>query len=158
MMSFDKKNIFQELKKKDVEEILNFLSADEQNELIEYFDIKKWLAGEIVMKDGEPGDFMGFLVKGKLAVKKETAFPGKYTLVAILDKGAMVGEASALDAGKRTATVEAMEDSTLLVLTRVNMDDLFKKNRELGMKILKRILHVLNMRLQNADDRLAWLL
>lgn len=150
-------------KKKDIDKqqldaILAFLTSKERDELYAYLDVQSWPAGEIVMKDGAPGDFMGFLMKGRLAVKKETAFAGKYILVAILDEGAMVGEASAFDAGKRTATVEAMEDSQLLILSKKNMDLLFQTNRELAIKILKRILHVLNMRLQNADDRLAWLL
>lgn len=153
-----KQNILDEINRQDIESILEFLKPSEQEELFDYIELKSWSADQIVMKDGEPGDFMGFIVEGKLAVKKETSFSGKYILVAILDKGAMVGEASAFDAGKRTATVEAMEDSTLLILTRQKLNLLFKNNKELGVKIMKRILHVLNMRLQNADDRLAWLL
>jgi len=144
--------------KQEIEHILRFLTSEEQTELLPYIEKREWQSGELVMKDGDQADFMGFLVKGKLAVKKETSFAGKYILVAILDKGALVGEASVFDTGRRTATVEAMEHSILLTLSRSNMDKLFQVKKELAVKILKRILHVLSMRLQNADDRLAWLL
>lgn len=153
-----KQNTLKKISRHDVELILEFLKPAEQEELFDYIELKSWSAGQIVMKDGEPGDFMGFIVEGKLAVKKEAASAGKYIIVATLDKGAMVGEASAFDAGKRTATVEALEDSTLLIITRQKLELLFKNNKELSVKIMKRILHVLNMRLQNVDDRLAWLL
>lgn len=153
-----KQDTFKQISRQDVESILAFLSPSEQDEMFDYIELKSWQPGKIIMKDGEPGDFMGFLVEGKLAVKKEASSTGKYILVATLDKGSMVGEASAFDAGKRTATVEAMEACTLLILTRQKLNVLFKNNKELGVKIMKRILHVLNMRLQNADDRLAWLL
>lgn len=153
-----KQNSLNKIDRRDVESMLKFLKPSEQEELFDYIVLERWPAGKIVMKDGDPGDFMGFVVEGKLAVKKEASSTGSYILVATLDKGAMVGEASAFGAGKRTATVEAMEDSTLIILTRQKLDLLFKNNKELGVKIMKRILHVLNMRLQNADDRLAWLL
>ncbi len=151
-------NIFETIDRRDVEPIFEFLTPEEREEIFDYIELKKWVAEQIVMREGEPGDFMGFVVDGKLAVKKETSSPGQYIHVAVLDKGAMVGEASAFDTGKRTATVETMEDSTLLIITRQKLDLLFKNNKELGVKIMKRILHVLSMRLQDADDHLAWLL
>ena len=72
--------------------VLKFLEDEEIDTLCPYLEHMTWQKGETLMNDGEAGDFMGFLLSGKLAVKKETSFPGRFTLVAILDKGAMVGE------------------------------------------------------------------
>jgi CRP-like cAMP-binding protein len=110
------------------------------------------------MKSGEPGDFLGFLVEGKLAVKMETIFPGKFILVAVLERGSLVGEISAVDGGSRHATVVAAEKSRLLILSCEKMEQMLRQTPALGLKLLRRIIHVLGHRLDKASDRLARLL
>jgi CRP-like cAMP-binding protein len=79
-------------------------------------------------------------------------------LIAILDRGAMVGEISAVDRGLRTATVAAMEDASLLILTCDALERLIAEKPALGVKLLKRIIHVLSLRQRRAYDRLSALL
>lgn len=146
------------LSKDELRNIFSFLSETECVDICVYLELKEWAAGAVLMKDGEPGDFMGFLVDGKLAVKKETSFPGKHILVAILEQGSMVGEISAVEPQLRNATVVATEKSRLLVLTHENLNKLLDANHDLGAKLLKRIIHVLSVRLRKASDRLSWLL
>jgi len=138
--------------------VFKFISADEVGELCPYLEFREWRKGEVLMNDGEQGDFMGFVMDGKLAVKKETKFPGRFTLIAILDQGAMVGEISAVDRGLRTATVAAMEDSRLLVLSCDSLERMENEKPALAFKILKRIIHVLSLRQRRAYDRLSTLL
>ena len=138
--------------------VLKFLDEDEVAELCPYLEFREWNKGEILMNDGEQGDFMGFVLVGKLAVKKETKFPGRFTLIAILDRAAMVGEISAVDRGLRTATVAALEDSRLLVLSCDNLERMEKEKPALAFKVLKRIIHVLSLRQRRAYDRLSTLL
>lgn len=138
--------------------VLKFLTREEVVSICSYLDYRVWDAGEILMNDGEPGDFMGFVLTGKLAVKKETNFPGRFTLVAILDRGAMVGEISAVDRGLRTATVVAMQKSEMLLLSCDNLEKMLADNPVLGVKLLKRIIHVLSLRQRKAYDRLSSLL
>lgn len=143
----------------DLSEVFRFLSSiDEIEEFCNYLDLKDIRAGSILLKEGEPADRMGFLVSGKLTIKKETSFPGKHILVAILDKGALVGELSVLNRAPRTATVEATEDSQLLMLSSDNLERLLEKNPTLGVKLLKRMFYVVGLRVRQADDRLIRLL
>lgn len=143
----------------DLKEVFRFLSSvDEVEEFCGYLELEEWSAGSILLKEGEPADHMGFLVSGKLTIKKETSFPGKHILVAILDKGAMVGELSVLNRAARTATVEATEESQLLMLSSDNLERLLEENSSLGVKLLKRMFHVVRLRVRQADDRLARLL
>jgi len=137
---------------------LKFLAPDDIAFFCSYLDHRVWAAGEVLMKDGEPGDFMGFVLDGKLAVKKETNFPGRFTLVAILDRGAMVGEISAVDRGLRTATVVAIQKTEMLLLSCDSMEKLLAEHPALGFKLLKRIIHVLSLRQGRAYDRLSSLL
>ena len=138
--------------------VFKFLSKEEVGELCPFLEFREWRKDEILMNDGEQGDFMGFVLEGKLAVKKETKFPGRFTLIAILDNGAMVGEISAVDRGLRTATVAAMEDSRLLVLSCDDLEKLEKENPALAFKLMRRIIHVLSLRQRRAYDRLSTLL
>jgi len=138
--------------------VLKFLSPDEVAQFCRYLEYRAWETGEVMMKDGEPGNFMGFVLEGKLAVKKETDFPGRFTLVAILEPGAMVGEISAVDRGLRTATVVVMQKAELLLLSCDNLELMLLENPALGIKLLKRIIHILSLRQQRAYDRLSILL
>ncbi|MEN8135718.1 MAG: cyclic nucleotide-binding domain-containing protein [Thermodesulfobacteriota bacterium] len=138
--------------------VFKFLTEEEVYEICPYLELKSWSKGDVLMNDGEQGDFMGFVLDGKLVVKKETSFPGRFTLIAILDRGAMVGEISAVDRGLRTATVAAMEDASMLVLSCDDLERLIFENPALGFKVFRRIIHVLSIRQRRAYDRLSALL
>lgn len=138
--------------------VFKFLAKEDLADICPYLEYRSWRKGEVLMNDGEQGDFMGFVLDGKLAVKKETNFPGRFTLIAILDRGAMVGEISAVDRGLRTATVAAMEDASLLVLSCDALERLVAEKPALAFKVLKRIIHVLSLRQRRAYDRLSTLL
>ena len=146
------------LAREELQEIFPFLTAEESEQFCLYLEVREWQADGVLMRDGDPGNFMGFLVRGKLAVKKETTFPGKHTLVALLERGSMVGEIAVIEPCPRNATVVAAENSKLLVLTSESLDKLLEENPKLGTKLLKRIIHVLGSRLRKASDRLALLL
>lgn len=142
----------------ELRDVFSFLTTDEMGELIPYLEFREWQPSEVVMKNGDPGDFMGFLIEGKLAVKMEAIFPDKYILVAVLERGSMVGEVSVVEEGERHATVVAMEKSRLLILSRENMELMLRQAPSLGLKLFRRIIHVLGHRLGKASDRLSRLL
>ena len=150
--------LFGRYRPEELTDIFPFLSAEEMAELFAYLEFREWHPGEIVMKSGEPGDFMGFLAEGKLAVKMEAIFPGKFILVAVLERGSLVGEISAVGGGHRHATVVATEKSHLLILSREKMEQLLGQAPALGLKLLRRIIYVLGHRLGKASDRLSRLL
>ncbi len=138
--------------------VFKFLTKEEVVSIRPYLDYRVWGAGEILINDGDPGDFMGFVLAGKLAVKKETNFSGRFTLVAILDRGAMVWEISDVDRGLRTATVVAIQKTEMLLITCDSIDRILTDNPSLGVKLLKRIINVLSLRQGRAYDRLSSLL
>lgn len=150
--------LFGRYRPEELNDIFSFLTAEEMGELFAYLELREWQSAEVVMKSGEPGDFMGFLVEGKLAVKMEAIFPGKFILVAVLERGSMVGETSVVEGGQRHATVVATEKSQLLTLSRENMELMLRQSPSLGLKFFRRIIHVLGHRLGKASDRLSKLL
>ncbi len=137
---------------------LPFLDTKERQYLCQYLKYVQYAADATVMRHGEPGKFMGFVVSGKLAVKKETEFVGKFVLVALLQAGAMVGEIAVVSGSPRTATVVALEESELLLLSHDKAQQLLQDNPALGVKLLEKIILVVGSRLQRASERLAQLL
>lgn len=150
--------LFGRYRPEELNDIFSFLSAEEMGEFFAYLEFREWQPGKVVMKSGDPGDLMGFLVEGKLAVKMEGIFPGKFILVAVLERGSLVGEISVVEGGHRHATVVATEKSHLLILSRENMELMLGQAPALGLKFFRRIIHVLGHRLGKASDRLSRLL
>ncbi|MCK5231061.1 MAG: cyclic nucleotide-binding domain-containing protein [Desulfobulbaceae bacterium] len=144
--------------KQELKSILNSFSNSEIEELSSFLECRDWPADATIMNEGEPYNFMGFILKGRLALKKETSFHGRHFLLAILEKGSTVGEFSISGRTHISATVTALEDSLLLTLTSDRMDDLVETNPALGVKLLRHILSIANKKYKNALDRLSMIL
>ena len=71
--------------------------------------------GQILFKEGDPGDRLFVVVEGKLKLGTSSG-DGRENLLSILGPGDMFGELSLFDPGPRTATATAVVDSRLLTL------------------------------------------
>ena len=142
----------------DISKAFNFLSTGEIEELCNYLELREWPADAEVMQEGDAEDYVGFLIEGKLAVKKKTGYWGKHIIIAILEKGAMVGEGAFIDSGPRSTTVIAMEPCRILVLSVQKMDQLILNNPFLSIKLMKRMLYIISIRLRKAGERISELL
>ena len=85
-------------------------------------------AGTVVMRRGQPGDCMYFIVSGRLEVQLE---PQPITL----GDGAFVGEMALIAGGLRSATVTARQHSELLALDIADFRELAGRHPELGRAI-----------------------
>lgn len=142
----------------DIKKAFNFLSTSEIEELCAYLELREWEADAQVMKEGAVEDYVGFLLDGKLAVKKKKGDWGRHIIIAILEKGAMVGEGGFIKVGPRGNDVIAIEKSRLLTLTARKMEELILNNPLLAVKLMKRMLFIMSVRLRNASDRISELL
>jgi CRP/FNR family transcriptional regulator/CRP/FNR family cyclic AMP-dependent transcriptional regulator len=140
---------------KDELKILHSLNKDELEKIVPCFEIIRYPAGAVIFSEGEPGDFIGLLVSGKVEVKKQTDFHEKQIVLAILSKGSFVGELSMVDRQPRSATVVALEDSEMIILRRDALDSFMQKYPEIGVKVLKGIIQVMSIRLRKSVERLA---
>lgn len=90
-------------------------------------------AGDLIVRQGELGNSMYILANGKVRM-----FAGDKEL-GILGSRAVFGELAALDPEPRAASVEALEDCTLLRLEGESLYDLMSGNKE----VTRGIVHVL---------------
>ncbi|MFA6054286.1 MAG: cyclic nucleotide-binding domain-containing protein [Thermodesulfovibrionales bacterium] len=138
------------------DEIIFYLFDDEDiDKIAPFFELRDYPAGSIIFKEGDPGDFIGFVISGKLEVKKQTEFKGNQLIIALLTKGAMVGELSMFDKRQRSATVEAVEDTSLIIFRSESMESLMQQHPYTGIKILKGLIKILSLRLRKATERLT---
>jgi len=142
----------------DLKRAFNFLSDEEIEELCPYLELREWRENAAVMQQGDYEDYMGFIIDGRLAVKMKTGYWGKNIIIAILDRGAIVGEGAFLDSGPRGNDVIAMENCKLLTLTTQKMEELITNNPSLAIKLLKRMLYIQSLRLRKAGERISELL
>lgn len=77
-------------------------------------------AGEVVIKQGDPGDFFYIIVKGKCVVTRETPLNKEGIKLAELKMGDTFGEEALISDAKRNATVSMLTDGSLM---RLGKDD-----------------------------------
>ena len=87
--------------------------------------------GEVLIREGEPGDFFFVLVKGSAEVRK-----GKRR-VARLAAGDFAGEIALLTDAPRTATVRTTSPVTALRATRKGFSALLDSSPKIQRKVLK---------------------
>jgi len=133
----------------------SFLSEEDFRKIACFFESASYPAHTVIFREGDPAEFIGFVLSGKLEVKKQTEFKGNQLIIAILTKGAPVGELSIFDEHARSATVEAVEDTSILMLRNDAFERLLKEFPDIGIKILKGFIRTLSLRLRKMTERLT---
>lgn len=90
---------------------------------IDFFELETFVEGDRIMKEGEDGDKLLFLYRGKVDV----LIGAQELKVATLPAGSVVGEMALLGAPKRTATIKAAEFCDCRVLKKHTFQRLLKK-------------------------------
>jgi CRP/FNR family cyclic AMP-dependent transcriptional regulator len=151
----DEKKVKEVLRDLREEIIFSLLEDEDIEKIAPFIELTTYPSGTILFREGEPGDFVGCVVSGKLEVKKQTEFKGKQVIIALLTKGALFGELSIFDRHNRSATVEAVEETTILKLRNEAIDALMEQYPKTGNKLLKGLVRILSLRLRKATERLT---
>ena len=133
----------------------NSFSADEIQAISAHLQVSTRKKGETVFLQGDPGDFMCFLVSGSVGIAKDIS-DTRDTLVVSINQGGHFGELSFADEEPRSASAIANEDVTLLILTRDGFETLAAERPDLGMKILKHMLRMVSKRLRMTTRELVF--
>lgn len=109
---------------------------------------KDFPKGTVLFREGELGRDMFIIQKGKVQVRKKVGTTEK--VLAELSDGEFFGEMALLMGMDRSATVEVIEDSKILVVSPDTFESLLKGNIEIALKMLKKMAS----RLRALDERL----
>lgn len=134
---------------------LDSLSGDERRFFSSFLSEKIISAGDVLFDYGDPAEISYLLLDGRLAVHKYTGFQEKLQVVALLDPGAIVGEAAFVPNHVRQTRIVAIEDCRLYGLAREDFTSLKEQHGDLACRFFEHILHIVTLRLEKTSDRLA---
>ncbi len=140
---------------KDELSLFPFLDEGDLSEIPCFFELMVFPEGKTVCEEGQMCDYVAFITAGKLEIRKETEFKGKEVVLGVYSRGTVMGELCILDNHPRAITAVALEDTTLVALSRENFNRLITEYPEIGAKFLKGLLLAVSIRLRKSYDRLA---
>ena len=137
--------------------LLEDLTVEEADALGALMPRLRARAGQVLIREGEVGDWMLLLMSGTVDVVK-TADNGTQSRLAVIREGTAVGEMSMLDAAPRYATCIAIEDVQAGILTRAVIARLIQDHPAISSKLLVKLTQLLAQRLRNTSNQLVKLL
>ena len=93
---------------------------------------------EIIYKEGEEGDSLNIIEKGKVKINKMMA-AGDQFCIATLKEGDIFGIMSFLDGSAHDATIVSDQQTRLTVLRKSDFDKLLASNPLVAGKVLRRL-------------------
>lgn len=108
--------------------------------------------GEILFRQGDPGDYLCLIVSGRVSVLL-AAENGRATVVTELGSGELVGEMAVVSNQIRTATVKAIRDTELARLTKAAYERFLLKHPAAAVQMVSR---KLAERLRETTSGRAW--
>ena len=122
--------------------------------------------GQVMIREGEAGDWMMLILKGTVDVTKRLELPADadagaeaaVSRVAVVRGGAAVGDMSMLDSEPRYATCTAIEAVEAGVWGRHEIALLIRDHPGVGAKLLVKITQMMAQRLRNTSNQLVRIL
>jgi len=114
---------------------------------------RSYKEGEVVFHEGEPGVGMYIIEEGSVKIYISSSDCQEIEL-AQLASGEFFGEVALLEDEPRSATVVAMEPTTLIGLFKPDLLDLIDRNPEAGVKIILKLSQILAARLRHTHEEM----
>jgi CRP-like cAMP-binding protein len=108
--------------------------------------------GELIYREGEPGQEMYVIQKGQVRLTRVTG--PEESEVGVLGKGDFFGEMTLLEGHRRSETAAALDACEVLRVNGLVFNKMVTSNGEIAVRMIRKI----SARLKEADDRIATLL
>jgi CRP-like cAMP-binding protein len=105
-------------------ELVRSLPPEEMDGVLTCVEPLEVKSGEILFRQGEPGNALYLINEGSIDIVHETG--GEQKVIATLEAGQSFGEIALLNSDKRTATAVATQDSQLLKIGKDQFDALMQ--------------------------------
>lgn len=125
--------------------LFSCLSPDELDQLQQVITEKQYKKNSVILMEDDSKNFMYVIYAGKIKVVR-TSTEGKEQILVIRKKGDFFGEMTLLDGKTQPASIVAMEDTTVGLISRTDFEWYFMKNENM----LKQIISVLCERLRES--------
>ncbi len=128
-------------------------SREDISILAGYMDVYRVQPGEVIITEGDAGDYMLLIVEGYMDILKKGVRHDQQHMTTV-GPGMTLGEMSMIDGEPRFATCVATEATTFAVLHRDDMAKIILDHPSLGSKILVKLVSMLSSRLRQTSARL----
>jgi CRP/FNR family transcriptional regulator len=129
-------------------ELFEALSDDEIDALARKVDTVSWDAGTVVFSEGDIGDACYVIYTGRVKVTRRLA-DGQPIALAQMEHGDIVGELALFASERRAGTLQAVEPTTAIAITREDLMAILRGNADAAISMA---VHVAQL-LQRATDR-----
>jgi CRP/FNR family transcriptional regulator, cyclic AMP receptor protein len=110
--------------------------------------------GEIIVKEGEAGNRMFIIRSGRVEVAKNIAQP-RETILAVLGPTDFLGEMSIIECVQRSASVRAIEETSLFTLKGTDLYRLYESRPDQYAIVILNIARDISRRLRAVDEKYA---
>lgn len=128
------------------------LSQEELERLSNMLSEEFYRKGDVIWEEGSPEQGLHIIDYGKVRVSRRTK-EGDRQILAVLKDNNFYGELSLLDGRSHSASVEALEDTKVLVLQRADMDRLLKESPQTAYKIVREMTIAICEILRDMNDK-----
>jgi CRP-like cAMP-binding protein len=126
------------------------LIADDLSAVADVIVPRTFGAGEVVFREGDTGDTCYLVRAGHFRAVREHS-DGRSITLATFGPGDIFGELAMFDAERRSATVEALEDTDAAAILGADMRRLLRAHPDIAVKLLG----ALSRRLRETNERLT---
>jgi CRP/FNR family transcriptional regulator len=130
-------------------EVFEDLEERELREVAQVAVPRSWERGEVIFREGDTGDTCYLLRSGAVLLTREHQ-DGRMIALAELRSGAMFGELAMFRGETRSATAEAVEDTTAVALLARDVQRLIRNNPDIALKLLA----AMGERVRRTNERL----
>jgi CRP/FNR family cyclic AMP-dependent transcriptional regulator len=128
-------------------------SREDISLMADYMIVYRAQPGEIIIREGDGGDYMLLIVEGYVDILKKGMRLDQQHMTTVIP-GMTLGEMSMIDGEPRFATCIATEPTVFAVLHRDDMAKIILDHPSLGSKILVKLVSMLSGRLRQTSARL----
>ncbi|NLT24609.1 MAG: cyclic nucleotide-binding domain-containing protein [Syntrophorhabdus sp.] len=126
------------------------LSREDMERFAQYLYVARAEPDEPIFNEGAIEPYMCFVADGLVKVTKGDSKKNVKTICEI-GPGRTVGEMSIIDGLPRSASAVAVDETTVLVLTKENFELLLDDNPKLGVALFRRLAQMISHRLRVSD-------
>ncbi len=124
---------------------------DKWGKLLRYAEIRRFRAGDTVIRQGEVERTFYIIVEGHLNVLIPRGKSGQLRVTQVREGGSVVGEQAFLDGKPRSATIQATTDGEALSMSLENFEIFAAHEPDLAREVLLELARTLSVKLRQAN-------
>ena len=125
-------------------DLFEALSEDELDALAHKVDTVSWAAGAVIFEEGDPGHACYAIQSGRVKVMRRLA-DGQPITLAQLGHGALVGELALFASESRSATLQSVEPTTAVAISREDLMAILHGNADAAISMAIRVARLLEV-------------